>query len=61
MTNSRSPSTGSFKRGKRRGQMHKLPAPEMNYSLQCPLKAVQRTGSLTEKGSREGKHWKIKP
>lgn len=41
--------------------MHKFPAPEMNYSLQCPLKVGQRTGSLTEKGNRERKHQKIKP
>lgn len=36
--------------------MYKLPASEMNYSLQCPLKAVQRTGGLTEKGNKERKH-----
>lgn len=41
--------------------MHKLPAPEMDSSPQCPLKAVQRTGGLTEKGKRERKHQKIKP
>lgn len=59
MTNSRRPSIGRCKRVKQRGEMSKRPASGMNYSQQCPLKAVQRTGCLAE--NDEGrKHQEIK-
>lgn len=33
----------------------------MNYSHQRPLEAIQRTGSLVEKGNKGRKHHKINP